>query len=79
LAGRSLDKARRAAEKLNGGQSGGRVYAAYADASDPCSLRQAFAGMGMVVVASRTTEYVETVARSVIEAKIDDLDEDPCP
>ena len=44
------------------------------DAADPASLRSAFAGVDLVVVASSTAQYVETVARAVIEARIDYLD-----
>jgi len=74
LAGRNLEKARHAAQKLNVEHGGGRVYAACANASDPQSLHQAFEGKDMVVVASSTSEYTETVARSAIEAGIDYLD-----
>jgi saccharopine dehydrogenase (NAD+, L-lysine-forming) len=74
LAGRSLEKARRAAMRLNAEYEGDRVNAVGADASDPQSLRHAFAGMDMVVVASSTAEFVELVARSALEAGIDYLD-----
>jgi saccharopine dehydrogenase (NAD+, L-lysine-forming) len=74
LAGRSLEKARRAASALNAEHPGERVHAVCADASDPVSLRKAFAGMDMVVVASSTAEYVEQVARCALEAGTDYLD-----
>lgn len=74
LAGRNAEKAGRAAAKLNAGCGGDRVSGVCADASDPHSLRKAFEGMDMVVVASSTAEYAETVARSAVEAGIDYLD-----
>jgi saccharopine dehydrogenase (NAD+, L-lysine-forming) len=74
LAGRNLEKARRAARALNAEHEGDRVNAVCADAGDSESLRQAFAGMDMVVVASSTAEFVEPVARSTLEAGIDYLD-----
>ena len=74
LAGRNVEKAGRAAEKLNAGCGASRVSGVCADASDPHSLRKAFEGMDMVVVASSTAEYAETVARSAVEAGIDYLD-----
>lgn len=74
LAGRSFEKAKHAAEKVNNGQGEFRAGAILANASDPHSLRKAFEGVDMVVVASSTSEYAETVARSAIEAGIDYLD-----
>jgi hypothetical protein len=74
LAGRNLEKARRAAEKFNNELGKERVQTVIADASDSYSLRKAFDGMDMVVVASSTSEFTETVARSAIGAKIDYLD-----
>jgi len=74
LAGRNLEKAQSAVEKLNADHGGNRVNAVYADASDSQSLRKAFDGMDMVVVASSTSEHAETVARSAMEAGIDYLD-----
>jgi saccharopine dehydrogenase (NAD+, L-lysine-forming) len=74
LAGRSLEKAQRAAEKLNSGQGRGRVQALCADASDSQSLRRAFERVDMVIVASSTSEHAGTVAQSAIEAGIDYFD-----
>lgn len=74
LAGRNLEKGQRAAEKLNAAYLGNRVNAICADASDAMSLRQAFQGIDMVVVASSTSEYVENVVRSATEAGIDYFD-----
>lgn len=74
LAGRSLEKAQSAAEKLNGEQGQSRVKALRADASDSQSLRRAFEGVDMVIVASSTSEFVETVAKCALEMRIDYLD-----
>jgi len=74
LAGRSLEKAQRAAEELNATQTALRVSAVHADAGDPHSLCRAFQGVDMVIVASSTSEYAETVARCGLEAGIDYLD-----
>lgn len=74
LAGRNLEKARFAAQKLNTGHPADRVQAMCVDASDVQSLRQAFSGVDVVVVASSTVEYTEQVARSAIAAGIDYLD-----
>jgi saccharopine dehydrogenase (NAD+, L-lysine-forming) len=74
LAGRHIVKANQAANQLNAAYAVGRVTGAYADASDPQSLRKAFDDIDIVVVASSTTEYAETVARCALEAGIDYLD-----
>ena len=74
LAGRNLEKARRAAQLLNAEQAGERVHAVCADAGDSAGLRKAFAGMDIVVVASSTAEYAEQVARAALEAGTDYLD-----
>ena len=74
LAGRSLDKATAQAAAFNRQFGGERVSALRVDAADPASLRAAFAGVDFVVVASSTAQYVETVARAAIEARIDYLD-----
>ena len=74
LAGRNIEKANQAATKLNAACGHMRVTGAYADASAPQSLHEAFEGIDIVVVASSTTEYAETVARSALEAGIDYFD-----
>lgn len=74
LAGRSLEKARQAAERLNAEAPGNRVRAACANAADGSSLRQAFQGVDMVVVASSTAEHVKTVARAALECRADYFD-----
>ncbi len=70
LAGRNLGKAEYAASRLNADHAGNRVNAAHVDASDEQGLRHLFEGGDLVVVASSTTEYVEQVANSAIEAGI---------
>lgn len=74
LAGRSLEKARQAAERLNAEIPGNRVRAACTDAADVSSLRQAFQGADMVVVVSSTAEYAENVARAALESRADYFD-----
>ena len=74
LAGRNLEKARRAADMLNAEFTGERVRGVSADASDPLSLRAAFSSVDMVVVASSTSAYVDLIARAALEAGIDYLD-----
>jgi saccharopine dehydrogenase (NAD+, L-lysine-forming) len=74
LAGRSLEKAGLAAERLNAQFNGQRVTGAFADASCLASLRQAFAAVDMVVVAASSAEWVQNVAIAALEAGIDYLD-----
>ena len=74
LAGRSLDKATAQAAALNRLFGGERVSAQRVDAADPASLRSSFTGVDFVVAASSAAQYVETVARAAIEARIDYLD-----
>lgn len=74
LAARNLDKAQAFAEELNQQYAGQRVAIHYADASAAESLRLAFAGHQIVVVASPTTAYAENVIRSSIDMRLDYLD-----
>lgn len=74
LAGRNLEKAKVLTGELNLAFEGNRVSAACVDASDPVSLRQAFAEIDFVVVASSTTQYTSQIATAVLEAKIGYLD-----
>jgi saccharopine dehydrogenase (NAD+, L-lysine-forming) len=74
LAGRNLEKARLLADQLNHAFIGNRVSVAYADASDISSLRQAFAGIDFVVVASSTSQFTRQVAEAAVEARIGYLD-----
>jgi saccharopine dehydrogenase-like NADP-dependent oxidoreductase len=74
LAGRSAEKAASAASVLNGICAGERVTSIVADASDPASLKRAFQGVDLVVVASSTARYAGQVAGAALEAGIDYLD-----
>ena len=62
LAGRTTKNADAAAAQLNSQFEGGRVSAAYADASDVTSLTKALEGVDFVIVASSSSEYAEQVA-----------------
>ena len=74
VAGRSIEKAESAAVELSSIFEGDRVAAIYADASDVNSLRGAFQGVDLVVVASSTVRYAREVATAALEAGIDYLD-----
>ncbi len=74
LAGRNLEKAQQAAARLEAEHPGGRVHCAQADAADPPSLRRAFDGITMVVVASSTAQHAGNVVRTALAAGIDYLD-----
>jgi saccharopine dehydrogenase (NAD+, L-lysine-forming) len=74
VAGRSIEKAESAAVELNSIFEGDRVAAVFADASDINSLRGAFQGVDLVVVASSTVRYAREVATAALEAGIDYLD-----
>jgi Saccharopine dehydrogenase NADP binding domain len=74
ITGRNHDKALAYSNELNLAFPGDRIRAACVDASDPDSLRKAFSGIDLVVVASSTTHYVQQVAAAALEARIDYLD-----
>jgi len=74
VAGRRDDMARALAEALNREFSGGRATWAFADASDPQTLREPFRRADLVIVAATTTSHVETTARAAIETGADYLD-----
>jgi saccharopine dehydrogenase (NAD+, L-lysine-forming) len=74
LAGRSLPKARALAARLNTRYPGARVSSVYADAADPASLRAAFQGKTLLVVASSTARYTRQVASAALAAGLDYLD-----
>jgi saccharopine dehydrogenase (NAD+, L-lysine-forming) len=74
LATRHIDKAQAMAAEFNCEYPGDRVSCMYADAADSLSLREAYRGHAMVVVASPTTTHAETVIRTALEAGIDYLD-----
>jgi saccharopine dehydrogenase (NAD+, L-lysine-forming) len=74
LAGRNPERANGAAMQLNQHFAGQRVSGLKVDASKPAALTEAFSGINMVIVASSTTQYVETVATAALNANIDYLD-----
>ncbi len=74
IAGRNQQKAGAFASNLNERFDGERVSGLRVDAADPASLRQAFYGPDMVVVASSTAEFTEHVASAALEASIDYYD-----
>jgi len=74
LAGRHVARAASAAADFNRIYPGERVSATAADAADPASLRQAMAGVDLVVVASSTSQYTRQVAEAALAERIDYLD-----
>ncbi len=74
LGGRNLDKAQQAAEILNREFGAGRVTAKAVDCANRESLRCAFPGHSIVVVASSTIDYTRNVAEAALEAGIDYFD-----
>jgi len=74
LAGRHLERAKEYADQLNGAVPGDRVAAAQADASDTRSLRQALENTDLLLVASPTTRFAESVIRAALECGVDYLD-----
>lgn len=74
LAGRNLSKADQLAIELNQTLEGNRVRGMCVDASNITSLRRAFPGVDMVVMASSTTQFTRQVAEIAIEAQISYLD-----
>lgn len=74
LAARHLDSAQALADTLNRQFPEGRARAVHADASQAESLRKAFAGQMMVVVAAPVTAYADNVIRASLEMGLDYLD-----
>ncbi len=74
IAARRLDAAEALADELNRSHPGHRVQAFHADASRADSLRSAFAGRTIVVVAAPTTAYTAAVVRAALDAGADYLD-----
>jgi len=74
LAGRTIENADAAAAQLNSRFEGGRVSAAYVDASDVLSLTDALKAVDFIIVASSSSENAEQVARAALEAGVDYLD-----
>jgi hypothetical protein len=74
VAGRRNERAEAVAEDLNRDFSGDRASWAFADAYDPRTLAEPFGRADLVIVAATTTSFVETTARSALEAGADYLD-----
>jgi len=74
VTGRRKERAEAVAGALNRDFSGDRASWACADASDPKTLAEPFGRADLVIVAATTTSFVETTARSALEAGIDYLD-----
>lgn len=74
LAGRTRSKAEAVAARLNAAFPGSRVSTAYADAATVDSLREPFAAVDAVVVASSTAAHARTVAGAALVARSDYLD-----
>ena len=74
LAGRQLQQAQALAGTLNARYGGRRVLARYADAADCVSLRRAFEGVALVIVASCTIRHTLAVAEAALAAHADYFD-----
>jgi saccharopine dehydrogenase (NAD+, L-lysine-forming) len=74
LAGRSAERVMQAAANWNRRFPGGRVSGLAADASDAGSLKRAFNGADLVIVASSTSEHADVVAGAALEAGLDYMD-----
>jgi hypothetical protein len=74
IAGRSAEKAARAASEFNRTHRGERVAGIAADASDAGSLKRALQGVDLVVVASSTARYARQVTCAALETGVDYLD-----
>ena len=74
IAGRSLSRAQRAADALNGEFETNRVSSKQVDAANKMSLKATFVDINIVVVASSTIDYVRNISESALAAGIDYLD-----
>ncbi len=74
LAGRNIGKAQQLADELNKTVGVNRARGIFADASDSASLREAFTGMSIVVMASSTTHNCRQVAEMALDTRVDYLD-----
>lgn len=74
IAGRDIEKAATAADRLNKEFSGNRVAAARADAADQVSLEAAFTGADMVVITSSTVQYTRNLVETALAAGCDWFD-----
>jgi saccharopine dehydrogenase (NAD+, L-lysine-forming) len=74
LAGRNLERAEEAAERLNAESSRSRVAAMQVDVAEAQSLANAFRNADTVLVCSPTSRYAGQVAQAALSADIDYLD-----
>lgn len=77
IAGRNLERAQAAADKLNAisaSTQSEQVSARLANAADTDSLQQAFKGVNLVVVAASTIDYIGDVATAALDAGADFYD-----
>lgn len=74
LAARHVDKAQGFADELNQQYSNARVAVVFSDAADAESLRNAFRGHDLVVVAAPTTAHADVVVHAALETGVDYLD-----
>ena len=74
IAGRNIQKAERAVADLGQASAAGRVAAAVVDAEDLRSLRAAFRGIDMVLLATSLARHAEPVAQAAVEGNLDYLD-----
>lgn len=74
LAGRTGERAERAAVQLNVLFKGSRASGTCADASDRKSLGRALKGVDFLIVASSTAKHVKEVAAASLDAGVDYLD-----
>lgn len=74
IATRHIGMAQAFADELNQHFPGRRTEAVYADAADVVSLKDAFYGQDLALVAAPTTAYTEVVAREALKMGMDYLD-----
>lgn len=74
LSGRTPARAEQAANELNRAYPGCRVKAVWADAADAGSLRAAFQGADLILVAASSSRHAGTVARACLELDVDYFD-----
>ncbi len=74
IAGRDINRAEQKATELNSEFYTDRVSFKYVDAANTNSLKVAFTGVNLVVVASSTIEYTYNVVSVALEVGIDYLD-----
>lgn len=74
LASRRPERAADLVAQMSAAFGAGRLVAVKADASDSASLRSAFAGHDLILVASPTTTHTVTVARAALAVGADYLD-----